>query len=123
VGEEPLKVILTGLFWHKVRSTGLTTDGTGLTIMVKVRGVPEQVPAAGITVTVAVCGVIPVLVPTKFRLPVPEATNPTVVLLFVQLKTAPLLPANATPMVWPEQAVALAGCDTEGGGATVILKF
>jgi len=91
--------------------------------MVKVRGVPGQVPAIGVTVIVAVCGIVPALVPVKVRLPLPDAPKPIAVLLFIQLNTVPVLPAKTTPIFCPAQTVELAGCDTNGGGNTVILKF
>ena len=86
-----------GVLPHKVRSVGLITDGAGLMTTVKVTAVPEQVPATGVTVMVAVCGVFPVLVLVKFRLPLPDAPKPIVVLLFAQLKVAPVLPLKMTP--------------------------
>jgi hypothetical protein len=68
----------------------------GLTVMVKVCGVPEQVgekPSVGVTVIVAVIGVVPLLVALKVAiLPVPLAAKPIAVLLFVQLKVAPAEP-------------------------------
>ena len=58
--------------------------------MVKVCGVPLQVVPAlvydGVTVTVAVIGVVPALVAVKLgMLPDPLAPKPTAVLLFDQL--------------------------------------
>ena len=69
--------------------TGLTV-GVGLTVMVNVLGVPVHVTPAlvkrGVTVMVAVMGVLPVLVAGKAAMfPVPLAASPIAGLLLVQL--------------------------------------
>lgn len=66
------------------------TDGTGLTVIVNVRGVPEQVTPplvkVGVTVIVAVATALVVLVVVKLAiLPVPAAARPMLLLLLVQL--------------------------------------
>jgi len=123
VGEEPLKVTVIGLLSQKLRFAGCTSVGEGLMTTVKVTAVPEQEPATGVAVMEAVCGVFPVLVPVKFRLPLPDVLKPILVLLLAQLKVAPVLPLHATFTFWPAQTVTLTGWSMEGGGATVILKF
>lgn len=69
-------------------ATGSTT-GVGATVIVKISGVPVQVTPlvyAGVTVIVAVTGVVPVLVAVNDgRLPVPLAARPIDGVLFVQL--------------------------------------
>jgi hypothetical protein len=79
-------------------------------MMVKVRGVPVQVTPAlvklGVTVIVAIIGVVPVFVGVKLKLPVPLAANPIAVLLFVQLYTVPVaLPLKLTVDGVPAQNV------------------
>jgi hypothetical protein len=66
------------------------TVGVGLTVIVKVRGVPVQVVPPlvklGVTVIVAVTGDVPVLTAAnEAMLPVPLAAKPIEVVLFVQL--------------------------------------
>ena len=57
--------------------------------MVKVVGVPVQVPKVGVTVIVAIIGATVALVAVKLGiLPVPLAAKPIAVLLLVQLKVA-----------------------------------
>lgn len=58
--------------------------GEGLTVSVKERGVPAQLPNCGVTVMTAVSGLFG-LAAVKLRLPVPEAGSPIDGLLFVQL--------------------------------------
>ena len=75
---------------HKAWFDGAVTVGVGLTVIVKVCGVPPQVAPAlvydGVTVTVAVIAVVPALVAVKLAmLPLPLAPRPIAVLLFVQL--------------------------------------
>jgi hypothetical protein len=68
-----------------------TASGVGLTVIVAVIGVPEQPPADGIIVIVAVTGVVPWLTAVKDgTLPLPEAVRPMPELLFVQVKVVPL---------------------------------
>lgn len=66
----------------------VTTNG--LTVILNVSGVPGTPFTDGVTVIVAIAGVVPVLVPVKAgRFPVPLAPNPIDVLLLVQLKVVP----------------------------------
>ncbi len=59
--------------------------------MVNVRGVPGQPLAEGVTVMVAVTGVVPVFTPLKTgRFPVPEAAKPMAGLLLVHAKVLPV---------------------------------
>ena len=67
-----------------------TAVGVGLTVIVKVLGVPVQVPPPlvndGVTVMVATTGAAVALVAVKLAiLPEPLAANPIDVVLFVQL--------------------------------------
>jgi hypothetical protein len=65
--------------------------GVGLTVIVKVTGVPLQFkPKVGVTVMVATTGELPALVAVKLAmLPEPLAANPMDGALFVQLNTVP----------------------------------
>ena len=103
------------------------TVGTGFTVMVKLCGVPVQVPPplvyVGVTVMVPVMGTLPVLVAVKFRLPVPLAPRPMAVLLLVQLYTVPGTgPVKAWVTVAPVHTTWLATGLTVGIGLTVIVK-
>ena len=63
------------------------TTGDGLTVMVKLIGVPVHAPVDGVTVMVAVTAVAPAFKAVKEAiLPVPLAARPIDVVLFVQLK-------------------------------------
>jgi hypothetical protein len=78
-----------------LQATWLFTEFTwavGLTVIVKVRGVPLHVKPplvyTGVIVTVAVTGAVPELIAVNEAIsPVPLAPKPIVVLLFVQLNT------------------------------------
>ena len=62
------------------------TVGVGLTVTTKVLAVPVQPAADGVTVTVELFAVLPVLrAVNEDILPVPEDGRPIVLLLFVQL--------------------------------------
>ncbi len=78
----------------------LVTVGVGLTVIVNVFGVPEQVISGvvfiGVTVIVAVIGLVVEFVAVKEILPVPLAARPIDVLLFVQLKPVALVPVKFT---------------------------
>ena len=81
-------------------SAGSVTVGNGLTVMVKVCGVPGQPAKVGVTVIVAVTGDVVALVAVKAAiLPVPLAAKPMLVVLFVQLKVAPAVPLKLTAVV------------------------
>lgn len=78
------------------------TVGVGLTVIVKLTGVPVQPEADdGVTVMVAVIGAAVLLVAVKLGiLPVPDAARPMAVLLFVQLYTVPAtVPVKLTAAV------------------------
>lgn len=83
----PEKVIaLTLSPLHAVTSDGSVTDGVGLTVIVNVLDVPEHPLYTGVTVIVAVTGVLPVLLAVNDpMLPVPLAARPIDAVLFVQL--------------------------------------
>ena len=71
---------------HKTWLAGCTTLGAGLTVIVNDLGVPGQPAVVGVTVIVAVTGVIPALTAVKAGIfPLPVAPKPMVVLLFTQL--------------------------------------
>lgn len=67
---------------------GWSIVGAGLTVIVKVTGVPTQATPplvnVGVTTIVPVMGAVVVLVATKFKLPVPAAGRPIAGLEFVQ---------------------------------------
>lgn len=72
--------------WHNVWLAIAFTDGVGLTVIVKLTGVPPQPVEVGVTVMVAVIGAAVALVATKLgMLPLPDAARPIAVLLLVQL--------------------------------------
>jgi hypothetical protein len=98
-------------------------------VIVKVLGVPVQLmpPLAnvGVTVIVAICGVDPVLMAVNDGIvAVPLAPRPIVVLLLVQLYTAPATgPAIVTAVVAvPLHTVWLAIVFTVAVGFTVIVN-
>ena len=65
--------------------------GVGLTVMVNVWAAPGQPAADGVTVIVAVTGVLVKLMAVNAGIfPLPLAAKPIAVLLFVQLKVVPL---------------------------------
>jgi hypothetical protein len=69
---------------HLTWSAGSLTWPLGLTVMVKVWGVPAQPSKEGVTVIVAVTGAVPVLVAVnEAMLPLPLAASPMLVLLLV----------------------------------------
>lgn len=110
-------------------ATGLTI-GVGLTMIVKVIGVPTQpVGPTGVTVIVAVSGPLVVLVVTNGAIsPVPLAASPMAVLLLVQLNTVPDTVPPAVPLngisavVAPVQYTLLVTGATVGVGLTVMVK-
>ena len=88
------------------------TVGVGSTVKVNVTGVPLHPFAIGVTVIVAVAGVVPALVAVNaFILPEPLAGRPIAGLLLVQLKVVPpTVPVKFTGDVdVPLQIVWLAG--------------
>ena len=102
------------------------TEGVGWAVMVKVRAVPEQPFAVGVTVIVATIGLPVTFVAVKAAIfPVPLAPKPILGVLFVQLYVVPatLEPLKVTAVVltplhnvWLETAV------TEGVGLTVMVN-
>ena len=80
---------------------GCTTLGVGFTVIVNDCGVPGQPIADGVTVMVAVTGVLVKLIAVKDGMfPVPLPAKPIEGLLFVQLKEVPLTaPVNAIAFV------------------------
>jgi hypothetical protein len=69
---------------------GLTV-AVGLTVIVKVVGVPVHPFAVGVTLIVAVIGeVVAFVAVNEGMLPGPPATSPIAVLLFVQVNVVPL---------------------------------
>jgi hypothetical protein len=106
------------------------TWGAGLTVIVKLCGLPLQlIPALvtdGVTVIVPVTGALPVFTALKELIsPVPPALNPMDILLFVQLYTVPATaePVKLTAAVAaPLQTICTAGAVTEGVGFTVMIK-
>ena len=69
---------------------GAVTDGLGLTVIVKLEGVPAQPLTVGVTVTVLVIGVLPPLVEVNTGVePLPLAPRPVPVLSLVQVKVPP----------------------------------
>lgn len=109
-------------------ATGFT-DGTGLTVIVKVTGVPEQLTPplvyTGVTVIVATCGTLVTLVAIKLGIfPSAPAPRPMLVLLLVQLYSVPGTdPIKITGAVGePWHNTWLAGWLTVGVGLTVIVK-
>ena len=86
--------------------------------------VPGQPLAVGITVMVADIGAAPAFVAMKAAMfPVPEAANPIVVLLFVQVNVPPagVLAKLVTGTVTPLQTVMFDGTVTVGVGLTVMV--
>ncbi len=74
--------------------------GVMLMVIVNVIGVPLQLFALGVTVTVEIIGPVVEFVPTKDAiLPVPLAPKPVAVLLLDQLNVAPALPLKVIAVV------------------------
>ncbi len=90
-------------------------------VMVKLTGLPVQLPSVGVTVMVATSWVVTAAL-VKLMFPAPEAARPMAVLEFVQLRVAPVLPLRFTLTTCPPQAVALAGVLAVGEGLTVMVK-
>jgi hypothetical protein len=98
--------------------------GCGFTVMVKVEGVPGQVPEKGVTVIVAVIGEVVLFVAVNEGiLPEPLAPRPIAVFEFVQVYVAPVVVlvkfiAATVPLL---HAVMFAGWVTKANGFTVIV--
>ena len=100
--------------------------GVGFTVMVKICEAPVQPFAVGVTVKVAVTGVVPVLTAVNDpMLPLPEAGSPMELLLFVQLNVVLLTaPVKLMAVVGlPLHIAWLPGLTTVGVGLTVTVKF
>ena len=106
---------------HRILLTAMV--GCGTTLMLKFCTVPGQVFNNGVTLTFANKVDAPELVLIKLMSPVPLAPRPTLVLEFVQLNTAPAVPAKLTTTGTPGQTLGLAGALTLGVGLTVRVKF
>ena len=64
----------------------INTVGAGFTVIIKLSGVPLQVPNFGVTVTVPEIGLLVLFVAAKAAIfPVPFAAKPIAVLLFAQV--------------------------------------
>jgi hypothetical protein len=111
---------------HRIWLAGCTTLGVGFTVIVNVLGAPGQPDAEGVTVIVAVTGVLLLLMAVKAGIfPLPLAAKPIEVLLFVQLNVEPLTePVYATAAVEaPLHNIWFEGCTTLGVGFTVIVNI
>lgn len=97
--------------------------GVGLIVIVKLTGAPTHEFSVGVTETVPLIGVEPVLVPWKaVMLPVPLAPSPIAVFVFVQAKVAPFgVLVNAAGLTDPTHWVMFVGTVTSGVGLTVIV--
>jgi len=76
------------------------SGASGFTVIINVTGTPVQpIALAGVTVIVALTGECVLFIAVKEgKLPVPFAARPMAVVLFVQLKTAPV-PVKLTGVV------------------------
>ena len=102
------------------------TVGVGFTVMVNVAGVPVQPLAEGVTVTVAVMGVLPVLVAAKMAIsPFPLAARPMLGSELVQAYVVPVtLPVKLMAFVFaPLHNVWGVTAFTVGVGFTVIVNI
>ena len=99
--------------------------GVGLTVRVKVMGVPMQPFAFGVTVILAIKGDKPLFVVVKEAMfPLPVAAKPIDVLSFVQSKVVPpTLPVNGiVPLKAPLHLTRLVIGLTVGVGFTVMVN-
>jgi hypothetical protein len=113
-------------FWHTVASPLMLAPAVGRTVIVnEVVGPSQAVPSllCGVTVMVAVIGVVPLFVAVKdVMLPVPLAARPIDALSFVQVNDV-ALPVKSTSVVEPLlQTVWLPTASTLGVGFTVIVN-
>lgn len=71
---------------HTLELTGTVTSGSGLTVIVKFKGVPAQPLENGVTVIVEVMGEVELFIALKTgRLPLPFEGSPIAELEFVQV--------------------------------------
>lgn len=126
----PVNVIAAVLvLLHTVWLATAATVGVGLTVIVKLIGVPVHVTPplvnVGVTVIVATTGAAVALVAVKLAMfPVPDAARPMLVVLLVQLYTVPAaVPVKVMAAVGLALHTAwLATALTVGTGFTVIVK-
>ena len=116
-----VNVMVTVLPAQALWFPGLSTAGAGLTVMVKVTGVPGQPLRVGVMVMVATCW-LDTLAAVKLMFPLPEAPSPIAVLSLVQLKVAPGVPVIGMLTFWPAQGVASAGGLAVGAGLMVTVN-
>ncbi len=127
----PVKVIdPAGLPLHTTCELTLLAAGVGFTVMVKLSGVPVQPTPepvyVGLTVIVAVDGIVPVLTAVKDPiLPVPLPVSPIEVFEFVHVYTVPgTLPLKViAPVLAPLHTTWLETVFTTGLGFTVMVKL
>jgi hypothetical protein len=102
------------VFAHTDTGPPIVQTGVGLTVMVKVLVGPEQVTAPpkyfGVTVMVAVTGVIPLLTAANAAMgPVPLAASPMLVVSLTQSYEVPVPEKLTAAVIAPLQTVWLAG--------------
>ena len=96
--------------------------GLGVTVMVKFWAVPVQPFRVGMTLMVPVW-VVATLLAVKLMSPLPLPASPILVLVLVQVKSAPLFGLlKATSTGSPPHTVRLAGSSTVGRGLIVMVK-
>ena len=78
-----------------------------MAVMVKLMGVPGQVPSVGITTIVLNCVVAKFAGGVNEIFPLPEAASPILALLFVQAKVAPAVPVKLAVTKLPAQRLLL----------------
>ena len=125
-GTKPVKLAVTVTPAHTVWLACAFTVGVGLTVIVKLIGVPAHPLAVGVTVIVATTGALVILVATKLAmLPLPAAASPIDGALLVQLNTVPAtVPTKFTAAVLaPLHSTWLPTAATVGVGFTVIVKL
>jgi hypothetical protein len=84
-------IVVIGMAEHTVCEAGVATAfGVGLTVIVKVIGIPKHPFAVGVTVIKAITGATPILVAVNEGMfPDPLAANPMDGSLFVQSNVTP----------------------------------
>ena len=97
----------------------IVITGNAPTLIAKLTGVPGQVPICGVTVIVATCEVAKLARVLKAIFPEPVAAIPILILPFVQLNVAPLLPAKLIATGCPAHTDTSAGVVMVGEAFTV----
>lgn len=97
----------------------MVITGNAPILIVKLTGVPGQVPICGVTAMVATCEVTKLVGVLKAILPEPVAAIPILTLLLVQLKVAPLLPVKLIATGCPAHTGTSAGAVMVGEAFTV----